>query len=51
MLVFEIVTMLTKCSIISGSTGRTLYKQKQFEVNTKQIQIWHKEYFKLFQMQ
>jgi hypothetical protein len=46
MLVFEIVTML----IISGSAGQTQYTHKQFEVNTKQIQIWHKDYFKLFKL-
>jgi len=51
MLVFETITMLVKCSIISGSAGRTLYTHKQSEVNTKQIQIWHKDYFKLLNMQ
>jgi hypothetical protein len=39
MLVFEIVTMLIKCSIFSCSAGRTLYTHKQSEVNTKQIQF------------
>ena len=51
MLVFELVTMLIKCSIISGSAGRTLCTHKQFEVNTKQRQIWHKDYLKLLKMQ
>jgi hypothetical protein len=51
MLVFELVTMLIKRSIISGSAGKTLCTHKQFAVNTKQIQICHKDYFKLLKMQ
>jgi len=39
MLVFEVVTTPTKCSIISGFTGRTLYKHKQSEVNTNHTNL------------
>jgi len=50
MVVYDIVAMLTMCSVINSSTRQKLYTYKQYEVNTNRLQILHPEHLKLLKL-